>query len=369
MSYSSRHQSSRRVCADTDGSGHATFDDYDDYTRSALSSHGSYVSSDNHQPRNMTVKSQKITATRYRIHTSGESTTSYHDRTERKEYTVYDSHRSSSSRQNIPSSSRTGYYPSLSDTKEIDDRHFARLPEARSQRLGAQFTYSDWSERDYPRTGAQKDGRHGQSDRHYSGADDPMPEERRHRRPQSSAKERSRYPTYAHAKHSQPKEPKPTYTDSQPSKSKSYSSHKYAAAEDPSHSKPESGSSRRQEEPHSSRSESRRGGNPRSNGNDRSHAHRERRHHQEVPQRKAKEELPDHYLTLKIGPLATAEEIKSAARRRRVEVHPDRLKKAGMSDSERAEIDAAAAKVGQAADVLQNPEQKLNYDRMRQKHC
>lgn len=66
---------------------------------------------------------------------------------------------------------------------------------------------------------------------------------------------------------------------------------------------------------------------------------------------------------MKLGPLATSEEIKSAAKRRRVEVHPDKLKKSGMSDSERAKIDAAAAEVGQAADVLSNPEQKLEYDR------
>ena len=57
------------------------------------------------------------------------------------------------------------------------------------------------------------------------------------------------------------------------------------------------------------------------------------------------------------------EEIKSAAKRRRIEVHPDKNKKAGMSDSERAKIDAAAAEVGCAADVLSNPEQKLVYDR------
>lgn len=66
---------------------------------------------------------------------------------------------------------------------------------------------------------------------------------------------------------------------------------------------------------------------------------------------------------MKLGPLATSEEIKSAAKRRRVEVHPDKLKKPGMSDSERAKIDAAAAEVGQAADVLSNPEHKLEYDR------
>lgn len=73
--------------------------------------------------------------------------------------------------------------------------------------------------------------------------------------------------------------------------------------------------------------------------------------------------MPDHYAILKISPHATGEVIKSAAKRRRVEVHPDKLKEVGMSDSERADIDAAAAKVGQAADVLQDAELKLKYDR------
>ena len=65
---------------------------------------------------------------------------------------------------------------------------------------------------------------------------------------------------------------------------------------------------------------------------------------------------------MKISHLAGEHEIKTAAKRRRVEVHPDKLKKEGMSDSECAEIDAAAAKVGQAADVLTNLEMKLKYD-------
>lgn len=66
---------------------------------------------------------------------------------------------------------------------------------------------------------------------------------------------------------------------------------------------------------------------------------------------------------MKLHHLATPAEIKSAAKRRRVEVHPDKLKKPGMSDSEQAKIDGEAAKVGEAADVLQNPQQKWEYDR------
>lgn len=50
-------------------------------------------------------------------------------------------------------------------------------------------------------------------------------------------------------------------------------------------------------------------------------------------------------------------------KRRRVEVHPDKLMKPGMSDSERDRIHEIAVMVGQAADLLQDPEQKLRYDR------
>ena len=347
MSYSSRHRPSRRVYADTSDAGHATHDDYHeysrsaihneygDYSRNALSPHGTYTSSNHGGLRNFSSTSRKITVTEYHTHTNGESPTSYHSCTE---YTAYDSPQSS-----------------------------PRLPEMRSQGLGTQFTYSDRSERESSRNGASKDRGHGTSNRQYSRVDDTVPEARQSKRPQPSAKERSRYPGYAHAEQSQPKEPKPTHTDKYPSKSKTYSSHKHARFEDPNQSKPESGSRRGQEKPHTSRTQSRRGENPRSSGNDRTHERREHgnHRHQGVPAKKAREELPDHYLTLKISPLASAEEIKSAAKRRRVEVHPDRLKKEGMDDSERAKIDAAAAEVGQAAEVLQSAEQKLKYDRQR----
>ena len=81
------------------------------------------------------------------------------------------------------------------------------------------------------------------------------------------------------------------------------------------------------------------------------------------PEPEVKDEFPDFYVILETSHLATEVEIKRAARRKRVEVHPDKLKRPGMSDSERDKIDAGAAQVGQAADVLQNLEQKLEYDR------
>lgn len=262
MSYSSRHQSSRRAYADTDD-------------------------------RNSPVTGRRITVTRYRI---GEPTTSFHDR---KEYIVYHSHPSS-----------PGYQG------DEDERYF-----------------SDDGHRD-PKRRPGVDRYHEREQRSHQGVPKP----------------------------SQPKKPKPTHTDDRSSKSKSYSNHKYATHHYASQSKPESGSSRRQEKSHSSRSENRRGENTRSNKTSLSHEDREQRYHQEVPRANAKEQLPDHYATLNLGHLATDQEIKSAAKSRRVEVHPDRLKTREMSDAERANIDAAAAAVGQAADVLQNPVQKREYD-------
>ena len=60
--------------------------------------------------------------------------------------------------------------------------------------------------------------------------------------------------------------------------------------------------------------------------------------------------------------LGTDDQIRSAAKRRRVEVHPDKSIRPRMSESEMDEIDAEAARVGQASDVLLDPEQKLKYD-------
>ena len=342
MSYSSRHRPSRRVYADRSDAGPATLDDYQeylsaihdeygDYSRSAFSPHGIYASADHGGLRNYSSTSRKTTVTEYHTHTNGESPTAHHSYTE---YTAYDS-------------------PQISP----------RLPEKWSQRLGIRSTYADRSERESSRNGAPKDRGHDTSNRHV---DDTMPEGRPSRRPQPSAKERSGYPSYAHAEQPQRKEPKPAPTDKYSSKSKSYSSHKHARFEDPVQSKPKSGSHRGQEKAHSSRSQSRRGENHRSSGNDRTHERRDHgnhRHHGVA--KKAREELPDHYRTLGISPLASAEEIKTAAKRKRVEVHPDRLKKEGMDESEFAKIDAVAAKVGQAAEVLQNAEQKRKYDQQR----
>ena len=413
MSYSSRPQPSVRTYADT---GHSNLSHLQsplrkilvDEAHSALSSQP-HTLHGGHSHRNVTV-------TRYRFHTNGESTTSYHDN---REYTAYDSHLSSSGYQETwqaPPYSPSFRLndrdrPSFSDEGHRDPtrrpRDVFHTSEASSQRLGAGY-------------------RHSHLDRHHASDYDNMPKECKPKGPQPSAEKKRGYSSYPHAKHSQseefgpayvrgyfskrgshdrdthgkgghqrqqmpndgsrgreerhyhsrstrikkndqyyedceqshfrdskpsqPKSPKPAYTDGHSIRSRSYSNHKYATKDKSGQSKAESGSGRRQEKPHGSKGESRLAGDPENN-------------HQEIAQPKAEENFPDHYATLKVNPFASDTEVKSAARRRRVEVHPDRLKNGGMSESERAEIDAAAAQVGQAADVLQDPEQKREYDR------
>ena len=200
-------------------------------------------------------------------------------------------------------------------------------------------------------SGYQDDSDEGHRDQNRRTGDDRYHEERKKRSSQQVSM------------HQQPEKPRPTARDHGSSKSKSYNSHKYATNHPSSQDKPESGSSRRQERSHSSRNENHCGEDARSNKPGPSHEDRDQRCHGKVPPAKVTKSLPDHYATLKLGPLATDQEIKSAARSRRIEVHPDRLKTPDMSDAERAKIDAAAAAIGQAADVLQSRVEKKEYDR------
>ena len=408
--------SSRRAYTDTSDSGHATYADYQDSPCRPL------------RYREYETR-QKVTVTRYRIHTSGESPSSYHDC---REYTAYGSHRFSSGYHRLPDE---GYRdPTRRPRGEFGKR------EASSKHKGAEYTYSGSPKQEFGRRSAQRDNRHGQSDRPYSSDDDTMPEKRNARGSPSSAEEWQGHTSDTFAEHSQqeglkpvpegsysgiprshgsnkygrsdnhsqnklnnstsrhgekhcnsrsdtrrqeysrsnrndpyyedceqryhrrgpkpsqPQEPKPDSRDGYSSKTEGYFHHKSATKDKPGQGKPESGSSRRQEKHHSSRSESRRERIPRNDRESSSH---------EIPQSqpKAKDNLPDHYDTLKIDYLATKGEIKSAAKRRRVEVHPDKLMKPGMSDSERDRIHEIAVMVGHAADLLQDPEQKLRYDR------
>lgn len=91
----------------------------------------------------------------------------------------------------------------------------------------------------------------------------------------------------------------------------------------------------------------------------------DQRYKSSAPPPKSGAPLPDHYRTLGISSRASAEEIKKAARSMRVQTHPDKAKRSGMSASELKRIDEKAAWVGQAADVLQDPDQKRAYDKQR----
>lgn len=70
-----------------------------------------------------------------------------------------------------------------------------------------------------------------------------------------------------------------------------------------------------------------------------------------------------HYVTLGVSPSAHQDEILRAAKKRRVETHPDRLKrKSGLMEQQKAKIDQEASKVGHAADILSDPESRFQYD-------
>ena len=70
-----------------------------------------------------------------------------------------------------------------------------------------------------------------------------------------------------------------------------------------------------------------------------------------------------HYATLGISPHSSHEQILKAAKEMRVRTHPDRLKRGrGLTEAQEMKIDAEAALVGQAADILSDPELRAKYD-------
>lgn len=72
---------------------------------------------------------------------------------------------------------------------------------------------------------------------------------------------------------------------------------------------------------------------------------------------------PNHYAMLGIPSNSSTEEIERASRRRRIEVHPDRLKrKKGLSLKELEAIDTKAKNVGFAAEVLGDKRLRRKYD-------
>ena len=94
----------------------------------------------------------------------------------------------------------------------------------------------------------------------------------------------------------------------------------------------------------------------------------EKQHKPEPAKKNLPEGFPDHYGCLKIRFSSSYTEIAQAARKRRIEVHPDKLKKPGMSDEELLKIDEIAKQVGWAADILLDERRKAKYDRELEGH-
>ncbi len=367
----SRHYSSRRAYADA-------IDDYENFAyrlprqrehhhvhepRSALSPRGMYRSSD--------TPVRKVTVTSHRIHTSGESTTSYHDH---RVYTTYGSswspvgyqelsdedHRDPT-RRKFHSAEEGRRYPSYAHVKNSHPEDFERAyrsgysrkprshgsdEHGRSDTRGQEKPNKSSSRRGEQQYNSRNNTRWEEYSRSGSGQEKPNKSSSRRGEQQYNSRNNTRREEYSRSGRSDsyyedreqryhqggPKEPKPT-SKGHNGKSRSYRNHK---------------------KPDSSRTEGRREGIPGSNRRNSSH---------EASQPKTREIFPDYYATLKLSHLATEEEIKRAAKLRRIEVHPDRLKKPEMSAVELAQIDSVATQVGQAADVLLNPEQKQKYDR------
>lgn len=76
------------------------------------------------------------------------------------------------------------------------------------------------------------------------------------------------------------------------------------------------------------------------------------------------EKPPDHYATLNILRHSTHEEILVAAKRRRIETHPDSFKRRGgeLAQEEVDRLEEEAKKVGWAADILSDVILRENYD-------
>lgn len=88
---------------------------------------------------------------------------------------------------------------------------------------------------------------------------------------------------------------------------------------------------------------------------------------QEEPNwQKQKDQLPfpDHYATLNVSRNLSQSELEKAAKKRRIEVHPDKLAKLiGLSPEEITSKEAEAREVGCAADVLSAAESRHRYDK------
>lgn len=81
------------------------------------------------------------------------------------------------------------------------------------------------------------------------------------------------------------------------------------------------------------------------------------------PSRRRQEPAPlDIYTILKISPESSPDDMKRAVRVRRVETHPDKRRRQGLSKEEEDMIDEEAKLVGWAADILLDPERRQEHD-------
>jgi len=63
-----------------------------------------------------------------------------------------------------------------------------------------------------------------------------------------------------------------------------------------------------------------------------------------------------------MSPQASEQDAKQTARKRRIETHPDKLKRVGMSKEEEEVIDEQSKLVGYAADIVVDPDKRRKYD-------
>ncbi|KAL8634440.1 MAG: hypothetical protein Q9228_007965, partial [Teloschistes exilis] len=81
-----------------------------------------------------------------------------------------------------------------------------------------------------------------------------------------------------------------------------------------------------------------------------------------MPNLKKAKGFVDFYSLLGVSPSCSQAEIEKAAKKKRIEVHPDRLIKEGMTPQELQAIDEQAKMVGGAADTLSDPSKRRRYD-------
>ena len=93
----------------------------------------------------------------------------------------------------------------------------------------------------------------------------------------------------------------------------------------------------------------------------RHHKH-EHEHPRPAPSPVKDDATHDYYATLGILPTATLDEVRAAAKKRRVATHPDKCKKPGMTEAQKMEIDEEAKRVGEAAVNLSDESLRAKYD-------